>query len=415
MAIHVIDEANRCLQCKKPMCQQGCPIHTPIPEMIRALKEGGIEEAGNMLFSNNPMSLVCSLVCNHEGQCEGHCVLGRKGQPVHISSIENYISDTCLERIDIESLPKNGKKVAVIGAGPAGLTIAILLTKKGYNVTIFDSRDKIGGVLQYGIPEFRLPKTILERYKKKLLDLGIRIRPNTTIGGALEIKDLFRDGYASIFIGTGVWRPKTLGIKGESLGNVHFAIDYLANPDAYDLGNRVAIIGVGNSAMDVARTVIRKGSHDVTLFARADHSDASSHETQYAMLDGAKFAYNRGVVEINDEGPVFQEIYYDEQGNIKGYSENLEQVYADSTIISISQGPKSKLVNTTKGLEATENGLLKTDCHGETTVEGIFASVDVVLGAKTVVEAVAYSKTVAEAMDAYMRSKDDKENTKGER
>ena len=133
------------------------------------------------------------------------------------------------------------------------------------------------------------------------------------------------------------------------------------------------------------------------------------------MLDGAKFAYNRGVVEINDEGPVFQEIYYDEQGNIKGYSENLEQVYADSTIISISQGPKSKLVNTTKGLEATENGLLKTDCHGETTVEGIFASGDVVLGAKTVVEAVAYSKTVADAMDAYMRSKDDKENTKGER
>ena len=155
MAVHVIDEANRCLQCKKPMCQQGCPIHTPIPTMIKALKEGGLEEAGAMLFSNNPMSLVCSLVCNHERQCEGHCVLGRKGQPVHVSSIENYISDTCLERIDVRCQPKNGKKVAVIGAGPAGITIAILLTQKGYSVTIFDSRDKIGGVLQYGIPEFR--------------------------------------------------------------------------------------------------------------------------------------------------------------------------------------------------------------------------------------------------------------------
>ncbi|HIR05616.1 MAG: NAD(P)-dependent oxidoreductase [Lachnospiraceae bacterium] len=408
MAVHVIDEANRCLQCKKPMCQQGCPIHTSIPVMIKALKEGRLEEAAAMLFENNPMSLVCSLVCNHENQCEGHCVLGRKGQPVHISSIENYISDTCFERIKVECEPKNGKKVAVIGAGPAGITIAIMLTKKGYSVTIFDSRDKIGGVLQYGIPEFRLPKTILQRYKKKLLEIGIKIRPNTTIGGALEIKDLFRDGYESIFIGTGVWRPKTLGVKGESLGNVHFAIDYLANPDAYDLGNRVAIIGVGNSAMDVARTVIRHGSHDVTLYARGDHSDASQHETSYAMLDGAKFEYNMSIVEINDDGPVFRHVYRDEEGKVTGYSEETEQVYADSTIISISQGPKSKLVNTTKGLKATQSGLLETDENGETTVEGIFASGDVVLGAKTVVQAVAYSKKVAEAMDAYMKSKDEK-------
>lgn len=406
MAVHVIDEANRCLQCKKPMCRQGCPIHTAIPDMIRHLKEGELEEAGAMLFANNPMSLVCSLVCNHEKQCEGNCVLGRKGQPVHISSIENYISDTCLERIKLECAPKNGKKVAVIGAGPAGITIAILLTQRGYSVTIFDARDKIGGVLQYGIPEFRLPKTILDRYKKKLQSIGIKIRPNTTIGGALEIKDLFRDGYESIFIGTGVWRPKTLGIKGESLGNVHFAIDYLANPDAYDLGNRVAIIGVGNSAMDVARTAIRKGSHDVTLYARGNHSDASSHETQYAILDGAKFEYNKSIVEINDDGPVFCQTILDEEGNAAGHGEEREQVYADSVIVSISQGPKSKLVNTTEGLKATKNGLLQTSDSGETTVEGIFASGDVVLGAKTVVEAVAYSKQVADAMDEYMKRKD---------
>ncbi len=403
MAVHVIDEANRCLQCKKPMCQQGCPIHTPVPVMIKALKEGRLEEAGAMLFENNPMSLVCSLVCNHENQCEGHCIMGRKGQPVHVSSIENYISDTCLERIKIGCAPSNGKKVAVIGAGPAGITIAIMLTQRGYSVTIFDARDKIGGVLQYGIPEFRLPKTILDRYKKKLLAIGIKIRPNTTIGGALEIKDLFRDGYKSIFIGTGVWRPKTLGVKGESLGNVHFAIDYLANPNAYNLGNRVAVIGMGNSAMDVARTVIRQGSHDVTLYARGNRSDASHHETSYAMLDGAKFEYNKSIVEINDDGPVFQTVLCDAEGNAAGLSQETEQVYADSVIISISQGPKSKLVNTTQGLKATKNGLLETNESGETTVEGIFASGDVVLGAKTVVEAVAYSKTVVEAMDAYMR------------
>lgn len=406
MAVHVLDEAKRCLNCKNPMCQKGCPVHTPIPVVIKAFKEGRLDEAGRLLFENNPMSMICSLVCNHENQCEGHCMLGRKGQPVHISSIENYISDTMFERLEIEREPRNGMKVAVIGAGPAGITIAILLTKKGYEVTIFDSRDKIGGVLQYGIPEFRLPKSILERYKKKLLSIGIKIRPNTTIGGALEIKDLFRDGYRSIFVGTGVWRPKTLGVKGESLGHVHFAIDYLANPSAYDLGNRVAVIGMGNSAMDVARTAIRRGSNDVTMYARGLKSEASGHEKAYAKLDGAKFEFGKAIVEINDDGPVFQTVSFDEEGNKTGISGECEQVYADSVIISISQGPKNKLVNTTEGLKASEKGLLVTNQYGETTHPGIFAAGDVVLGAKTVVEATAYSKTVADAMDRYMRGED---------
>lgn len=403
MAVHVIDEANRCLNCKNPMCMKGCPIQTPIPMMIKAFKEGSLNEAGKMLFANNPMSMICSLVCNHEKQCEGNCVLGRKGEPVHISSIENYISDTYFDKMQIPCEPKNGKKVAVIGAGPSGITIAILLTKKGYSVTIFDSKDKIGGVLQYGIPDFRLPKTILERYKKKLREIGIKIRPNTSIGGALEIKDLFRDGYESIFIGTGVWRPKTLGIKGESLGHVHYAIDYLANPDAYDLGEHVAVIGMGNSAMDVARTALRKGSRNVTMYARGLHSQASQHETTYAKLDGAQLEFAMQPVEINDEGPVFQKVLFDEEGNKLGVSEDTVQIHADSVIISVSQGPKSKLVNTTEGLKATEKGLLLTNSFGETTHPGIFAAGDVVLGAKTVVEATAYSKLVADAMDQYMR------------
>ena len=404
MGVHVIDEANRCLNCKKPLCRQGCPINTPIPQMIQAFKGGDLNAAGDMVFENNPLSIVCSLVCNHEKQCEGHCILGKKGQPVHISSIENYISDTIFDKMKIECKPKNGKKVAVIGAGPAGITIAFLLTKEGYSVTIFDSKDKLGGVLQYGIPEFRLPKTILERYKKKLLEIGVKIRPNTAIGTALEIKDLIRDGYKSIFIGTGVWRPKTLGVKGESLGNVHYAIDYLANPDAYDLGETVAIIGMGNSAMDVARTAIRHGARKVTLYARGLHSNASDHETNYAKIDGADFQFGKQIIEINDDGPVFENLVYDDEENHIGNEEELEQVYADSTIISISQGPKSKLVNTTEGLKAGSNGLLVTDERGQTTIPGIFASGDVVLGARTVVEAVAYSKKVAEAMDEYMKS-----------
>ena len=403
MTVHVIDEANRCLNCKKPMCRQGCPIQTPIPMMIKAFKEENLNEAGEMLFSNNPMSMICSLVCNHEKQCEGHCVLGRKGEPVHISSIENYVSDTYFDKMKIECAPSNGKKVAVIGAGPAGITIAIMLTKKGYEVTIFDARDKIGGVLQYGIPDFRLPKTILERYKKKLREIGIKIRPNTTIGGALEIKDLFRDGYESIFIGTGVWRPKKLGIKGESLGNVHFAIDYLANPDSYELGDTVAIIGMGNSAMDVARTALRKGARNVTLYARGLKSQASAEEIAYAKVDGAVLSFGMQPVEITDDGPVFQKVLFDEEGNRTGVDETPIQVHADSTIVSVSQGPKDKLVNTTEGLKASANGLLVTNQFGETTHPGIFAAGDVVLGAKTVVEATAYAKVVADAMDQYMQ------------
>ena len=218
--IHVIEEAQRCLQCRKPLCMTGCPISTGIPQMIKLLKENRVHEAGKMLFENNPLSVVCSLVCDHQKQCEGHCVLGRKGQSVHISSIENYISETCLDTVEIDKAPDNGDMVAVIGAGPAGITIAIEMRKRGYDVTIFDSRDKIGGVMRYGIPEFRLPKSLLDRYKSRLRALGIQIRPNTTIGGALVIDDLLRDGYKAIFIGTGVWRPKKLSVPGETLGNV---------------------------------------------------------------------------------------------------------------------------------------------------------------------------------------------------
>lgn len=401
--IHEIDEAKRCLNCKNPLCKKGCPIHTSIPTMIQLFKEGKLQDAGEMLFENNPLSLVCSLICNHEKQCEGNCILGRKGQPIHISIIENYISDTCFERIQINREKNKDKKVGVIGSGPAGITIAIILAQKGYDITIFDAKDKIGGILQYGIPEFRLPKSILERYRAKLIEMGIKIRPNTAIGEALTIQDLLRDGYKSIFIGTGVWKPKTLGIKGESLGNVHFAIDYLKNPSAYNLGEKVAIIGMGNSAMDVARTSIRNGARDVTLYARGLRWNSSEKEAEYAKLDGAKFEFAKSIVEITDKGPVFQNIIYDEEGNLVKIEEDKILYPADSTIVSISQGPKSRLVNTTEGLKATEQGLLQTDEKGNTTIPGIFAAGDVVLGAKTVVEAVAYSKIVAQCMDEYMQ------------
>lgn len=405
MSVLILDEATRCLRCKNPACQKACPIHTPIPKIIDTFLESGLDAAGEILFNNNPLSAVCAQVCDHEKQCEGHCVLNHKGVPIHFSSIERYISDTYLDRLKIECAPKNGHMIAMIGSGPAGISAAILLTRMGYEVTIFEAKDKIGGVLRYGIPNFRLRKEILDRYKKKLEEIGVKIRPNTTIGGALQIDDLLRDGYDSIFIGTGVWRPKKLGIKGESLGNVHFAIDYLANPDVYDLGRRVVIIGAGNAAMDVARTVRRMGVQQVSVYERAQKPNASPKEVSYAKIDGVDIFTAKDVVEITKQGPVFRNVYYDEDGKIIGFSTKSELVEADSTIVSISQLPKSKLVDNTKGLKATDKGLLQTDENGETTIPGIFASGDGVNGAKTVVEAVAYSKMVAHAMDEYVKNK----------
>ena len=402
MGLHIIDEANRCLNCKKPMCQKGCPVHTPIPHIIQMFKENQVMEAGKELFENNPMSVICSIVCNHEQQCVGNCVLGRKGTPVHFSSIENYISDTYLDRMEIPKVQKKGKKVAVIGAGPAGITAAVILVKAGYDVTIFEWKDKIGGIMQYGIPEFRLPKSILDRYQKRLLEMGIKIRPNTTIGAVLKIDDLLRDGYASIFVGTGVWKARNLGIHGECLGNVQFGIDYLANPSGYQLGENVAVIGMGNAAMDVARTALRNGARHVTLYARGTRAAASSHEISYAQLDGAEFVFGKEIRRITEKGPVFSNSILDENGKAIGFEEEEEQVEADSTIISISQGPRRKLIRTTVGLEGSDRGLLIVDENGMTTKPGVFAAGDVTTGSKTVVHAVEGAKIAAMGMIRYM-------------
>ena len=404
MGLHVIDEAKRCLNCKKPRCQEGCPIHTPIPVMIQMLLQGEMPEAAEMVFANNPLSVICSLVCDHEKQCEGHCVKGIKGEPVHISSIENYISDTCFDRMKLEQLPKNGKRIAVVGAGPAGITIAILMACRGYKVTIFEVKEKIGGIMRYGIPEFRLPKSILDRYYVKMKELGILFRPNFAVGGSTGVEDLLRDGYHAVFIGTGTWRPYQLHIPGETFGNVHYGINYLNNPDVYDLGDRVLVIGAGNAAMDVARTAIRKGSRHVTVYSITEVPAASPKEVEYAKLDGVEFEYLQTAIEIRDEGAMICDVEWTEDGKLVKKEETARLVPADSIIISISQGPQDRIVNRDKELQVDDRGLLKTDANGETTMPGIFASGDVVTGAKTVVEAVKYSKMIADAMDEYVKT-----------
>ncbi len=405
MALHVMDEANRCLGCKKPQCQKGCPINTPIPEVIKLLKDNKLDEAGWMLFENNPLTTVCSLICNHEKQCEGHCVLGKKGAPVHFSIIESYISSTYASKMTKGPAPSNGIKVAIVGSGPAGITIAILMARKGYQVTIFESKDKIGGILRYGIPEFRLPKSVIDDIQYRHLEMkGIKIRPNTKIGAAIGVEDLFRDGYKAIFIGTGVWKANTLKIKGESFGHVHYAINYLNNPDVYKLGEKVIVIGVGNAAMDVARTAMRHGSREVTCFSLTKKITASDYEFSYAQLEGVDFEFNKKPVEITDDGVIFRDLIENEDGSFTEI-EGSDKLYpANSVIISISQGPQNQIVNTTTGLAANNRGLLIADENGQTSRPGIFASGDVVNGARTVVEAVAYSKRVAQAMHEYIQS-----------
>lgn len=403
MSLRIETEAGRCLNCKKPQCMEYCPVHTPIPEIIGLFKENKVMEAGARLFENNPMSVVCATVCNHEAQCAGHCVLGKKDTPVQFYEIEKFVSDGYLSRIRPELAPKNGKRVAVIGSGPAGLTVAIILAKKGCDVTIFERKNDIGGMLRYGIPEFRLSNTVIDRYKKLLTKFGIQVRLNTTIGGALVIDDLFRDGYDSVFIGTGAWRPRTLGIQGECLANVHFGVSYLENPAHHDLGDTVAVIGMGNVAMDVARTAFRYGALRVMLFSRGIKASASSHEMSYAKLDGAEFVFGKQISRITPEGPWFKTSIIGEDGKITGFEEGEELVPVDSVVIAVSQRPRDKLILSTEHLQGTAKGLLVVDENNMTTHEGVFAAGDVVTGPLTVVHAVEDAKKTAEAMMRFMQ------------
>ncbi len=399
MAVHVINEANRCLQCKKPSCVEGCPVHTPIPLIIEEFKQHKLMEAGAQLFANNPLSLVCAIVCDHEAQCSGHCVLAKKDAPISFFSIERFISDAFLDRMRPCVAQRKGKKAAVIGAGPSGMTVALVLAQAGYDITVFDDNSHVGGMLYYGIPEFRLSKSVLARYRKVMDAFGIQFRPNTVLGEALNIEDLFRDGYEAIFVGTGVWRPKNLGIEGESLANVHFGISYLANPDAYALGEKVAIIGMGNVAMDVARTALRHGALEVTLYGRSKRVAASENEVAYAKLDGAEFVHGMAIEKVLPEGPVFKVAIFDEDDNVVGYEEDPVCIQADSTILAVSQGPKNKLINSSRCLEGDNRGLLVTDENCMTTCAGVFAAGDVVHGSNAAVDE---AKRAAAAMIKFM-------------
>ncbi len=402
-------EANKCIICKNARCQKNCPIDTPIPQIISLYKEGKFEEAGKILFDNNPLSSICAVVCPHEDQCSGNCIKGIKGEPVHFHDIEYEISTKYLENIKLQKTKKNGVKVAVVGSGPAGITVALNLASRGYDVTIFEKNEKIGGILTYGIPAFRLPRFNISLLEKRLKELGVKIKINALIGPVVTLSKLFEDGYKSIFIGTGVWNPKRLNIKGETFGHVHYAIDYLRNPNSFDLGNKVVVIGAGNVAMDAARSAKYYNCSDASVYYRRDFEDmsATKHEISEAKEEGVLFKTFKSPVEIVDEGIIFEDTkkIVNEDGSTSLVTiPNSKKLYeCDSILIAISQVPKNTIVINNKGLDVKKGGLILTDEAGLTTREGVYACGDVTNGARTVIQAVVDAKKVCDSMDAYLQ------------
>lgn len=403
------EEANRCFTCKVPKCKKYCPIDTPIPEIIQLFKENKIEEAGEKLFNNNPLSAICAIVCPHEDQCLGNCIRGIKDEPVSFHEIERFISRNYLKNVKLKQEDKLNERIAIIGSGPAGISLALILAKKGYKITIFEKKSHIGGVLRYGIPKFRLPLDILDDIENILLDLNVKIRYNALVGPVITIDKLFEDGYDAVFIGTGVWNPKPLNIKGETFGHVHYAIDYLKSPNSYRLGDNVIIIGAGNVAMDAARTAKYYGSKNVTVVYRKDFEDmtATKVEINDAKEEGVNFELFKSPVEITDDGVIFIDTKKldDERKTMVNIEGSEKLIKADSVIIAISQSPKNNIVSNTTNLDTNKYGLIITDDEGHTTKEGVFASGDVVTGAKTVVEAVANAKKVANSIQEYLKLK----------
>ena len=400
-------EADRCLLCKNARCKANCPISTEIPEVIRLFKEGKLDEAGEILFENNPLSAVCAIVCPHEDQCKGNCIRGIKGEPIPFCEMEEFISLKYLKNVKLEKVGNRDERIAIIGAGPAGITLSIILARKGFKVTLFDAHEKIGGVLRYGIPEYRLHNSIIDRYEEILIELGVKIRPNTLIGPVLKLDKLFFDGYKAVYIGTGVWNPKTLNIKGESLGNVHYAIDYLKSPNVYNLGKKVAVIGAGNVAMDAARVAKRNGAEEVYILYRKgfENMPCTRAELEEAKEDDVNFELFKAPIELTEQGVKYIETKNEvsEDGKVSTITiEGTEGMFeCDSVIIAVSQSPRKNIVANTTGLDTNKWGLLLTDDKGHTTRNGVFASGDVVTGANTVVHAVSYAKIVAESIEEY--------------
>jgi glutamate synthase (NADPH/NADH) small chain len=428
-----IEEANRCLQCPKPQCVQGCPVEIDIPAFIRLIKEGKFDEAVKKIKEKNSLPAICGRVCPQEGQCQKFCVLGKVGDPVSIGRLERFVADW--ERAKGVAIPKltppTGKKVAIIGAGPAGLTAAADLAKLGHKVVIFEALHSPGGVLVYGIPEFRLPKSIVQAEVDYIQKLGVELRLGYLIGRIYTIPELLKDeGFDAVFIGTGAGLPRFMGIPGENLGGIYSANEFLirvnlmksyAFPE-YDtpirIGRHVAVIGGGNVAMDSARSALRLGAEEVCIVYRRSREEmpARREEIENAEEEGiiCKFLANPTRFIGDDKGWVKQMECIcmelgppDESGRrrpipIKG-SEFLMDV--DTVIVAIGRTPNPIIQRTTEGLKVTRWGTILADEKGKTSLEGVYAGGDIVTGEATVISAMGAGKKAARAIHEYLMGK----------
>ena len=426
------EEATRCLNCKHKPCVSGCPVNVKIPEFIAKVAEGDFAEAYKIITSTNALPAVCGRVCPQESQCEGKCVRGIKGEPVAIGRLERFVADWNMKHSTekTEKPQTNGKKVAIVGAGPSGLSCAGDLARKGYEVTIFEAFHKAGGVLVYGIPEFRLPKAIVQQEIDKLTELGVKVETNMVIGKVLSVDELFEMGYQAVFIGSGAGLPSFLGIPGEGLVGVYSANEFLtrinlmkAYQEGYDTPIRharsVAVVGGGNVAMDAARSAKRLGAEHVYIVYRRSEAEmpARLEEIHHAKEEGIEFMLLTNPTEVIG----------DENGNVAGMkcikmelgepdasgrrrpqpipgSEFVLDV--DAAIMSVGTSPNPLIRSTTEGLEANKHGcLVVNEDTMQTTREGVYAGGDAVTGAATVILAMGAGKTAAKSIDEYLQNK----------
>ncbi len=421
-----MEEAARCLNCPKKPCMDGCPVNVPIPGFIEKVAEGDFEAAYEIITSENALPAICGRVCPQENQCEGKCVRGIKGEPVGIGRLERFVADYHMEHavqtsVDIK---KNGKKVAVVGCGPSGLTCAGELAKKGYEVTIFEALHKAGGVLSYGIPEFRLPKDLVAKEIENVKQLGVNIETNVIVGRSLTIDDLMEDGYEAVFVGSGAGLPRFLNIPGENLLGVYSANEFLTRvnlmkaykfpetPTPVKVGKNVAVVGAGNVAMDAARTAKRLGAENVYIVYRRgeDEVPARKEEVHHAKEEGIIFKLLNNPCEIHGEDGWVTgiEVVKQELGEPDASGRRSPVpvegsnyvIPVETVVIAIGQSPNPLIRQTTPGLETQKwGGIIVDEDTMKTSKDGVYAGGDTVTGAATVILAMGAGKKAAKAID----------------
>ena len=428
-----INEAKRCLQCKNHPCRSGCPVEIDIPGFIKHVAEGDFEAAYNVIAQSSALPAVCGRVCPQEHQCEGKCVRGIKGESVGIGRLERFVADWYRNNVHTKPVAPapNGHKVAVIGAGPSGLTVAGDLAKLGYKVTVYEALHVAGGVLMYGIPEFRLPKDIVQHEVEGLKELGVDIETNMVVGKVLTIDELMNDyGFEAVYVASGAGLPRFMGIPGESLKGVYSANEFLTRSNlmkAYlptsktpiRTGKKVAVVGGGNVAMDAARSALRLGAESVYIVYRRGMAElpARKEEVEHAEEEGIIFKTLCNPVEIhaNDEGFVKSitciEMELGEP-DASGRRRPIEkkgsefELDVDTVIMSLGTSPNPLIRSTTPGLETNKHGCIVTEGdEGKTSREGVYAGGDAVTGAATVIKAMGAGKAAAKAMDEYIQNK----------